>query len=92
MASKTPVKKGTRTHSDVEPETPSPSITQQPKSSRLSVEENVVASNPFVDTFAEKDMMDLIKEQIQSSFRQILQEEIERGNAELLIKLNGSSD
>ena len=73
----------------MEPETPSPSITQQPKSSRLSVEENVVASNPFVDTFAEKDMMHLIKEQIQSSFWQILQKEIERGNAELLSKLNG---
>ena len=80
----TPLKKG-RSHSDVEPETPSPSITQQPKSSRLSAEEKLISSCNLIDS----DVVNLIKEQIQSNFRLILQEEIQKGNDDLFSKLNG---
>ena len=81
---KTPLKKG-RSHSDVEPDTPSPSITQQPKSSRLTVEENLSCR----DTLMDKEVINLMKEETQSNFRMILQEEIARGNNELLVQLTG---
>ena len=80
---KTPLQKG-RSHSDVEPDTPSPSITQQPKS-RLSVEENLSCR----DTLMDKEVINLMKEETQSNFRMILQEEIARGNNELLVQLTG---
>ena len=81
---KTPLKKG-RSHSDVEPDTPSPSITQQPKSSRLSNDEKQFCRETLRDT----EVISLMREEIQDNFRMILQEEIARGNIELLVQLNG---
>ena len=66
-----PLKKG-RSNSDVEPDTPS--ITQQPKSSRLSMEDKLICR----ETSRDNEVINLIKEQLQTNFRAILQEKNKR--------------
>ena len=79
--------KNFRSHSDVEPDTPSPSIVQQPKSSRLICTENLDSLNR-VNVLDSESILYMIKEQIQVNFRSILQEEIEKGNISLLENLD----
>ena len=84
LGSKTP-RKSYRSHSDVEPDTPSPSITKQPKSSKISNDEyDYLVSTKQGET----DLMEIIQQQVQISCRTIIREEIEKGNSDLLVKLN----
>ena len=84
LGSKTP-RKNYRSHSDVEPDTPSPSITKQPKSSKISNDEyDYLVSRKQGET----DLMEMIQQKVQISFRSIIREEIEKGNSDLLVKLN----
>ena len=71
----TPLKK-CRSHSDVEPETSSPSFIQQPKSSKLSLGDSLIA------LFEDQNMM--LSTKMLDNFRQIKKEEIQNGNQMLL--------
>ena len=79
--------KNFRSHSDVEPDTPSPSIVQQPKSSRLICTENLDSLNRL-NVLDSESILYMIKEQIQVNFRSILREEIEKRNISLLENLD----
>ena len=80
--------KNYRSHSDVEPDTPSPSIVQQPKSCRLNYPGSLESSDREISVIDNENILRIIKQQIQTSFRTILQEEIARGNNSLLDNLD----
>ena len=84
LGPKTPGK-NYRSHSDVEQDTPSSSITKQPKSSKISNEECDYLLSPKQ---GETNLMEMLQHQVQSSFRAIIREEIGKGNSNLLVKLN----
>ena len=81
--------KNVRSHSDVEPDTPSPSITHQPKASRLGSTGTCGSSDLLYrgQTIPTRDILDMIKDEMQSHFRSILKEENATGNNSLLSKL-----
>ena len=88
MSDQTPAK-NVRSHSDVEPDTPSPSITHQPKSSRLGLTGTCDSSDLLYtgQTIPTRDILEMIKDEMRSNFRSILKEEIATGNNILLSKL-----
>ena len=90
MFEQTPAK-SVRSHSDVEPDTPSPSITHQPKSSRLGLGLSSRSDSSDLlytgQTIATKDILEMIKDEMRGNFRLILKEEIATGNDSLLSKL-----
>ena len=88
MSDQTPAK-NVLSHSDVEPDTPSPSITHKPKASRLGLtgtcdSSDLLYTGQMIHT---RDILEMIKEEMRSNFRLILKEEIAVGNNSLLSKL-----